>query len=121
MLITSGQASQILRRKASPYPRPKEPEECNYITTNGAQLIVDRFTTAQTLANAGAFLTVHSKLPGSHISVIEGTQTLWTPLFDGGRLDAIKGGNAITVWVGLRTPDADEVANQAMAIVLSET
>ena len=118
VLITSTQARQILNRKVSASPRPKEPGECNYVTTKGAELIVDRFATAQALDFSRTFLKVHSTVPGTHIGTIDGTQTLWSPLFDGGRLDAIKGGNALTVWVGFGTRNPEEVANRAMAIVL---
>jgi len=118
VLITSTQARQILHRKVSASPRPKEPGECNYVTTKGAQLLVDRFTTAQALDLSRTFLLVHSELPGTHVRAIDGTRTLWSPLFDGGRLDAIKGGSALTVWVGFGTRNPGEIANRTMAIVL---
>ena len=117
-LMSASQASHLLGLAATPSPRPKQPGECLYVTHKGPRLIVDRFTTSDAVASQTDYLSTHSHLPGASIGSTDGTRTLWLPLFDGGRLDAMKGDNAVTIWVGFGAPNAEAVADEALMLVL---
>jgi hypothetical protein len=66
-------------------------------------------------------MTVGHHPQDAQSGVISGTETLWTPVFDGGRLDAIKGGSALTVWAAFGVRDAHDSAVRAMTIVLAQS
>ncbi len=101
----------------TPTPTLDLPGECDYTTGTSGLFIVNHYTTLKGFNNMKTYLRKNTTRPGSQPVVIDGTQALWVPTHGGGRLDAAKDAQGITVAV-VGVPNGEVVAQQAMAMIL---
>jgi hypothetical protein len=60
------------------------------------------------------------KAQGAEVSSVGGIPTIWVPATpgNGGRLDGVKNGTAVTIWTDRGVPNNESTANSVMAAVL---
>jgi hypothetical protein len=117
-LISAKQATQILGMSTKPIPRTDQTGECRYVNEKGAQLTVARFVSSGAVSYVHDTLSAAAHDPALHLGTVDGEDTVWTPELDGGKLDALKGSNALIIWVAYGVHDPKLAADKAMAIVM---